>query len=190
MQTKNIKIKHLFSITDGETGEEINLDYLRFSEVVAFVFKIPEDTDEIILYKYNSTNKFLFSDLPVISKDNFFVNDTINIDNSIWILKTLPHFTDALSEDSPSSKFIYKFTKDDESPSIDLCVVYALNQNGIINPNIGSGNLMELLYKGTNVNDFVLDRCHIQAKIKNNDRCFTKSTDYYQITDINNDPPT
>lgn len=190
MQTKNIKIKNLFSIIDEETSEVVTLDYLRFSEVVAFIFQIPADTDEIVLYKYNSASKFLFSDLPVISKDKFFVDDTINVENSIWILKSLPHFNELLSLDSPSSKFIYKFTKDDEPTPIDLCVIYALNQNGVVNPNIGSGNLMELLYKGTNVNDFVLDRCHIQAKIKNNDRCFTKSTDYFQITDINNDIPT
>ena len=188
MQKRFITVKNIFH--DSIFNQ--SLVYSDFSSNIAFIFKITDDLSGIILKKGGIETQFTFipkTNPSSLNELDGIVPKEINIDkfnvvNSRYILKAINHTGTDLTINSNCNNFIYTFTKPGDSSR--YCLIYAVNNSGIIDRTLGSGNIMRLVYNGVDLNTFSLEECEIQARLVGNTLCETIYSNIYTIDTISN----
>jgi hypothetical protein len=189
MQKRYITVRNIFH--DSIFNQ--SLIYSDFSSNVAFIFKITTELSGIILKKGDIETQYTFipkTNPATLNELDGIVPTEISIDNfnvvniTRYILKTINHTGTDLTINSNCSNFIYTFTKPGDSSR--YCLVYAINNSGIIDRTIGAGNTMRLVYNGLDLNTFSLEECEIQARLNGNVLCDTIYSNLYTVSSISN----
>lgn len=189
MQKRYITIKNIFH--DSIFNQ--SLIYSDFSSNVGFIFKITDNLSGIILKKGDIETQFTFipkTNPPTLNEIDGIVPTEISIDNfnvvnlTRYILKAINHTLTDLTINSNISNFIYTFTKPVDNSR--YCLIYAINNSGIIDRTIGAGDHMKLVYNGVDLNTFSLEECEIQARLNGNILCDTIYSNLYTVSSISN----